>query len=305
MRKKVITKSYTFSGYLANCLVLLMLLVIATRSKYMAYVGIVAVAMPVYIAAALIIRRRYLAARARSLPLFAEKNGYTFEGDVAPDFITKGAVDELRGVRSLKAGNVISHDDWTYCDLTYALYGRTRGGEYQRATVYYGVMSVKLPRALPNVFFDSIKARRRQFRFVFARQQKHSLEGDFDKHFVTYFPPDYTIDSMSFISPEVMWALRAANAYDIEIAGDRLFLYGPLYNPNEQIPDMLAKAHDIKKQLLNNILTYRDDRLPYAEGRLAVTPKGATLKRSTFWTIVGAVIGVAYLILIIYSNVTN
>jgi len=33
---------------------------------------------------------------------------------------------------------------------------------------------------------------------------------------------------MSFITPDVMWAMRIAAMYDIEIVGNRLYLYGPL-----------------------------------------------------------------------------
>lgn len=212
----------------------------------------------------------------------------TGPGENDPWFRAKlGAIDELHNARDPQVTNVIGTPDWTYGDFTYNIYGKTKGGEYLRTKVYYGVMTTQLPRALPHVFFDSIKARRRQFRFHFNADQRHSLEGDFDRHFVTYFPNGYTIDSMSFISPEVMWALRDARDYDIEIYGNRLFLYGPLYDPKAQIQDMSQKVLAIKKELLNNIVTYRDERLPFAEGRKGVAIAGASLKLSKFWKIMG------------------
>ncbi len=207
---------------------------------------------------------------------------------------TLGAVDEIHNVRDPKVSNLLIGPGWQYCDFSYTIYGHFKYGEYEQARVFYGVLAFDLPRKLPNIFFDSKKARRRQFRFHFARQQRHSLEGDFDKYFVTYFPEQYTVDSLSFISPEVMLALRAAHDYDIEIVSDKLFLYGPLYEPQAQLADMLAKGATIKQKLLNNIITYRDHRLPYEEGRQNVSKLGASLQYSKFWKIVAIITFVLY-----------
>ncbi len=228
---------------------------------------------------------------------FAEKHGLKLNSMQRSAFGSElGAIEDLRGARDKKIKNVIEGPGWLYGDFSYNLYRQTKNGEYKAATVYYGFMMTALPRELPNVFFDSIKARHRQFRFHFARSQRHSLEGDFDRYFVTYFPPDYTIDSMSFISPDVMWAIRAAADYDVEIVGNCLFLYGPLYDPEVEIPDMATKILAIKKELLGNILTYRDERVPYAEGRQRVAPLGANLKRSRFWAIFTTVLLILYLL---------
>lgn len=184
--------------------------------------------------------------------------------------------------------NYIKGQDWEYVDLSYAIYKETKNSEYKAATAYAAVMYTKLPRQLPNVVFDSLNHHGKQFRKVFQDDQLHRLEGGFDQYFNTYFAEDYTIDSMSFITPDVMEAMIAASDYDIEIVGDHLLMYGPVYAPVEQIPDMGQKIETIKKQLLDNILTYRDERLPYAEGRSGVAPKGMYLKRrkATVWVTV-------------------
>lgn len=256
-------------------------------------IPVLAFAAPVIVVAVaitIIVRNaRRLRRRDNQLADFAFAHGYrinAFHPKPREFFAANGSLDELQDGQDLTVRNVIETAEWTYYDLSYALYTRTKYGKHKSSTVYYGVMSTKLPRKLPNVFFDSRQARGRQFRFHFARSQRHSLEGDFDKFFVTYFPEAYKIDSLSFISPDVMWQLREAADYDIEIADDRLFLYGPLFAPEAQLTDMAAKLAAIKKELLDNILTYRDERLPLRHGRNKVAPEGMKLKRGNFWLIV-------------------
>lgn len=214
-------------------------------------------------------------------------------------------LNEMAGQNNMQSTNFVVAPEWTYADFFYHIYGRTRSGQYIARTIYYGVMTAQLPRSLPHVFFDSQKARGRQFNLHFAAAQKHELEGNFGKHFTTYFPKEYTIDSLSFISPDVMQSLVAADEYDIEIVGDRLFLYGPLFQPDEQISDMVAKLNIIKKELLDNIRTYRDERLPFSEGRLSVAPLGVSLKRSNFRKRIGWIITGFWILFILVIFIIN
>lgn len=304
MARRYVTKKLTFMGNVMWLLlvgILLMLLALAipplSDAVGSAFVWVFFVP-PLIVAIALAQWNKHLLKkRNEQIMAFATQRGLKIEPDGSTNMFTKlGAIDELSEVRDKKIRNVVHGNDWEYYDFSYNVYARYRANNYKAATIHYGVMATTLPRSLPNVFFDSIKARHRQFRFHFARSQRHSLEGDFDKHFATYFPPDYTIDSMSFISPDVMWKLREARDYDIEIVGDQLFLYGPLYDPELQITDMANKITAIKKELLDNIMSYRDDRLPYAEGRKKTALQGASLKLSTFWAKVTLAIAVLYFI---------
>lgn len=195
--------------------------------------------------------------------------------------------------------NCLYTPDWAYCDYSYPTYTHGKTGKYKSGEVLYAAMGTKLPRKLPNVLFDSLQSRKRQFRFKFKRSQRHSLEGDFDKYFATYFPENYTIDSMSFISPDVMLALREASDYDFEIQDDNLYMFGSMYEPREQIPEMSAKLMKVKQQLLDNILTYRDERLAFAEGRKTVDNEGLRLKHS----IVPTVVGVGFILLMVLFQI--
>lgn len=226
--------------------------------------------------------RKILQAREGELNNYADAIGaefYPLSEEMLVNFELMSLAD-LDSERDKSWENYIVAKEWIYCDFSYAVYNSTRNGDYKSFTEHYGVITAKLPRELPNVFFDSLHARRRQFRFHFSRSQRHSLEGNFDNYFATYFPENYTIDSMSFISPDVMHALIDAADYDIEIIGDRLFLYGALYEPSEQLDDMTYHLNSIKKQLLDNIITYRDERLSFTEGRERVHIQAASLQRS-------------------------
>jgi hypothetical protein len=192
--------------------------------------------------------------------------------------------------------NCIYTEEWAYCDYSYDVYRETKYGEYKESEMLYALMGTTLPRKLPNVVFDSLKSRRRQFKPVYDKSQKHSLEGNFDSHFVTYFPEGYTIDSLSFITPDVMIALQEADAYDVEIIDDNLFIFGPMKDASVQLPEMSAKLLSIKKELLDNILTYRDERLPYAMGRQEVSLAGARLKSAKKNWLIPAILCILYII---------
>lgn len=196
--------------------------------------------------------------------------------------------------------NFITAPDWQYVDLEYPVWREDKYGRHKVASIYYAVMSAPLPRELPNVFFDSKKHRKAQFAKVFDRKQQHRLEGDFNNHFDTYFPENYTIDSLSFITPDVMEALVAAEAYDIEIVGSSVMIYGPLgLDVQGQLQDMSQKLAAIKQELMDNIKTYRDERLPYAKGREMVSVQGMSLKRrreNIWFALVLMAIYLAYLV---------
>lgn len=303
-----ITKQYTLMGYLMNLLWILIgiavvpftLLAYGISVTRYAVVWVLFVLFFVYGLYAWFERRGRLKRRQHDLMEYSRAHSGDCQFNIDPAtarIFDQMSLMNLHGVHRPFVSNFVKGTDWDYGELAYKIVRKTKYGDYDAATVYYGVMTTQLPRQLPNVFFDSKRARGRQFRFHFSRAQRHSLEGDFDNYFVTYFAEQYTIDSMSFISPDVMLALRDAGDYDIEIVGDRLYLYGSLHDVNTQIPDMLSKLQAIRRQLLDNIITYRDERLPYALGRQRVTPLGASLKQSKFWTYASIAIVVFYILL--------
>lgn len=244
--------------------------------------------------------------RSKTIRSMATEHKWVYDetnGDFAKgiDF-SELSLNKLSEHHDLAYKNCLFADDWTYCDYSYGIYRKTKYGEYKAGETHYAVIATKLPRSLPNVLFDSVKSRKRQFKLQFAHSQLHKLEGDFDQHFATYFPEEYTIDGLSFITPDVMWVLRGASEYDIEIINDQLFIFGTMTNPEEQIPEMINHLQKIKKELLDNIRTYRDERLPYAEGRKRVALQGQVL-RASMWPTIQILIGLGAAIAywVIYS----
>lgn len=119
-------------------------------------------------------------------------------------------------------------EQWGFCDYEFTRFRRTRRGTYDAYTVFFAVGVFNLPRKLPNVVFDSRATGGREFKVLLDDDQKHSLESTFDTYFTTYFHQSYTIDSLSFITPDVMEMLIEAQNYDIEIYEDKLYLYNEL-----------------------------------------------------------------------------
>ncbi len=204
------------------------------------------------------------------------------------DQVAFGLPPELNNVsllliadRDRQLVNYLLTPGWNYIDLSYCVYQRTKNGEYKAAYVYYSVLVTKLPRVLPNVFFDSKSNGGRQYKSRFYKDQRQSLESDFDTYFDTYFAEGYTIDSMSFITPDVMQALERANEYDIEIMGDRLLMYGPVYVDTDKVLDGATKLQAILKTLQVTAAAYNDERLPGLAGTQTVTPQGLQLRRKS------------------------
>lgn len=244
------------------------------------------------------IKRRVLK-RADTLAALSAKNGWHFSASVDGVQPFHNASIMNIGKRAEIVRNFVQGPQWLYGEYEYAVYQRFKSGEYVASYVRYGIMAMQLPRELPHVVFDSVTVRGKQLGKQYDKKQLHTLEGDFSKFFNTYFAPTYTIDSLSFITPEVMLALRDAADYDIEIVGNQVLMYGPLFDAESQLTDMSQKLHVIYDKLMNNITTYRDDRLPYAEGRQTVAAMGRSLRprRIIYWTVIINIIAfVIYLV---------
>lgn len=231
-------------------------------------------------------------ARASEFSLLADKRGYDIGGNT-PYRTDLFRLDEQRDARFL---NTLQGNKWRYGDFTYNIYRKTKNGEYKAVEVYYSMLELDLPRKLPHLFFDAPDARGLQFIPHLDKSQKTSLEGDFDKHFVTYFPHHYHIDARSIISPEVMAAMIDSGVADIEISGDKLYMYSALM-PVADIPKFVADGQEIQKKLSDHVVHYRDEKLFDSSNRKDVAIFGESLrKRPRFpWGLLVCVIVLALL----------
>ncbi len=224
--------------------------------------------------------------------------------DVSSTFLLFAA----EGQRVQKTNSYIAKD-WGFTDYIITKYQKI-GRIYDKSeSMSFSIAFFKLPRILPNIFFDSKQSGGREFKYLFSENQCHSLEGDFDTYFDTYFHNDYKIDSLSFITPEVLEIVKTARNFDIEIYGDTIYLYSELQAMPRQIMEMKKLGSSIREKLLQNIMTYRDDRIDYELGRKTISIRGIDLRLSlkkyrtlTTFGIFLVIVSVAYCLWQYYSN---
>jgi hypothetical protein len=180
-------------------------------------------------------------------------------------------VDELQPIATF--------DDAQLFLATFNFYTRTRYGDFLARQTYYTVLEVPLRRTLPHLLFDSKLAKRDQFKYLYLRAQRINVQGPFDAIFDTYVPQTYHIDSLSFVTPDVMEAMLAAKDCDLEIIDDKLLLYAPLLD-NQDFVALAAKGQAIARRLNDNIDTYRDNRLTGMARKTDVTLFSRSLLRS-------------------------
>jgi hypothetical protein len=197
---------------------------------------------------------------------------------IPPADVSSASINlELDDVDNLKL--LTAHNNEKAFLATFDFYQKTKFGDYLAKQAYYTVLEIPLQRKLPHILFDSKTAKKRQFRNIYLQAQRVSIQGTFDDVFDTYVPQTYNIDTLSFITPEVMETLVEAREYDIEIIDDRVLLYGPLLG-KEDTEAFAAKGREIARQLNDNIDTYHDDRLKGEERKTNVTLFARSLLRS-------------------------
>ncbi|WP_460783355.1 hypothetical protein [Microbacterium tumbae] len=100
----------------------------------------------------------------------------------------------------------------------------------KNSTTYrWGYVAVKLDVPLPNIVLDATGNNSvfgSNLPASFRKDQRLSLEGDFDRYFTLYCPEGYERDALYLFTPDIM-ARFVDNAaqLDVEIVDDWLFLY--------------------------------------------------------------------------------
>lgn len=212
-------------------------------------------------------------------------------GGLVPSMVSLFTASSIKTVGN-NSGNpeqtfyIESDKDWSLYEFELTFMRRSKYGKYAGRQLYYTVLEVKINRPLPNIVFDSMRAKGRQFKYAYLQSQRLSLEGGFDDVFVTYAPDNYKIDTLSFVTPEVMAALLEARDFDIEIVGDRVFLYGPVLFDSTEAEQMKSLGQRLAVELNDNIDTYSDS---YVAGMNKYTTTNAfarKLQKSPFKSLV-------------------
>jgi hypothetical protein len=107
-------------------------------------------------------------------------------------------------------------------------YQYTTSNGKQTQTHRWGYVAVKLDVPLPNIVLDALgnNTLGNTLALAFSRDQRLSLEGDFDRYFSLYCPAGYEADALYLFTPDVMARfIDHAAQLDVEIVDDWLFLY--------------------------------------------------------------------------------
>jgi hypothetical protein len=194
--------------------------------------------------------------------------------------------------------------NWQILEVVVDVERQTKYGNYVSRQLYYSVFEGRLSRVVPNVLFDSKHAKGRQFKYMYLQSQRLSLEGGLDDIFTVYAPDYYEIDTLSFISPEVLLHIQAAKNFDIEIVGDRVFLYGPLLLNANDVAQLQTLGEQLTAAINDNIDTYADSYLTGDGRRTTTTAFARQLLQSplrplafavaAFLIVVGAVVMAVY-----------
>lgn len=104
------------------------------------------------------------------------------------------------------------------------------GSGKNKQTHRWGYAALRLDTPLPHIVLDAVGNNGlfggSNLPVTFGRNQRLSLEGDFDKHFALYCPEGYERDALYLFTPDVMARfVDNAAALDVEIIDDWLFLY--------------------------------------------------------------------------------
>jgi len=151
--------------------------------------------------------------------------------------------------------------------VEFANYRYTTGSGKNRTTHRWGYVAVKLDVPLPHIVLDAVGNNGlfgSNLPASFAKGQRLSLEGDFDRYFALYCPEGYERDALYLFTPDIMARfIDNAAALDVEIVDDWLFLYAKR-DFSTLDPAMWAWLFSVVAALLDKLAQWarwRDERL--------------------------------------------
>lgn len=203
---------------------------------------------------------------------------------------------ESRPLRRFEGGQIY--------DTVFDYYRKTKSGRYKSKQFFYTMYEGTLMRPVPHILFDNKRAKGQQFKYLFLRKQRLSLEGDFDRYFATYAPDHYQIDTLSFITPEVMETLKTADKWDVELVGDRVFIYAPLIDLTD-LPVLEATGRRIQAAINDNLDNYADSYVVGPERRTITHPYARQLLKSPMKPLIMLGIGVVLFGVLLYWAFTE
>ncbi len=175
-------------------------------------------------------------------------------------------------------------------------YEYTTGSGKNRRTHQWGYLAFKLERRLPHMVLD---ARRNNLLLgtnlptSFRRDQRLSLEGDFDKHFTLYCPREYERDALYVFTPDLMALLIDESAtFDVEIVDDWMFVYSAQtfrLDDAATVSRLFRIIDTVGAKALRQTDRYADERIGDPNVNL-VAPQGKRLKSGVALASIGVIV---------------
>ncbi len=159
-------------------------------------------------------------------------------------------------------------------------YQYTTGSGEDSNTYNWGYIAVKLDVPLPNIVLDALgnNSFRTNLPASFRKDQRLSLEGDFDRYFSLYCPAGYEQDALYLFTPDIMARfIDHAAELDVEIVDDWMFLYTKR-KVSTLDPQTWAWLFGVVGALMTKFdqwARWRDDRLRASHGPAAVPAAAA------------------------------
>ncbi|MDQ1206472.1 hypothetical protein [Microbacterium sp. SORGH_AS_0862] len=264
--------------------------------------------------------RRRMGVRPYRLNGFADANGFTYE-PYAPAPPLPGVIFTRPGQSSAFVTDILRRR------AGYALeignHTCTTGSGRSTSTYRWGYAAMRLPVALPRIVLDAHGNNtigRPRLPIAFAKNQRLSLEGDFDRFFTLYCPDGYETDALYLFSPDTMAVfVDEAARLDVELVDDYLFLYypGQLATLDPALWERLLTTVDALSERLLRWEGWRDDRLQHSADLAGELPSGPGRGRGVarqgrrlsvkedWWWVLGAAFAVFGLVNLIHDLIVG
>ncbi len=235
---------------------------------------------------------------------FAEANGLKFSPKIDSP-VRDGLIFNIG--RSRSAYNILSST--TSNPFEIANYTYTTGSGKNSCTHIYGYIMVQLDRNLPHMVLDSKANNTNIFGLSisdlpleFNKDQKLSLEGDFDSHFTLYAPKEYEQDALYVFTPDLMQLfIDDSLNFDAEIVDNKIFIYS---NTQFDLTDqaLLQRLFNVIDKVVSKVESqtehYIDERVGSAI-KDAIAVPGRRLKIRKSWVTI--VLLFFYIIYFVFS----
>ncbi|MFT4259876.1 hypothetical protein [Microbacterium sp.] len=184
------------------------------------------------------------------------------------------ATDVVRGT----AGRFVEFGNYQY----------TTSSGKNSTTHHWGYVAIKLDAPLPHIVLDALgdNTLGSDVAAGFSRDQRLSLEGDFDRYFSLFCPSGYEADALYLFTPDVMMRFVDHLAHlNVEIVDDWMFFYTrrAVSTLDPATWSWLFGAVAAMMTKLDQWARWRDDRLlqtdPFRRAALAERPEEPSLSK--------------------------